>query len=156
MKIELKSIKVLERASEETTCFEAVLYVDGKKEGVVSNEGRGGETRFPSYELRKRIDEYAKTLPPITVFGHPLAQTADIVIDIIVADSATAKDVKRRLKNRVLFVRDGKLMETGALAPAQMAEAIKQVAAKPNTRVLNGQPFEEVLAAVKADAAVPR
>ena len=40
--ITLKSVKILEHASEETTCYEAVVYVDGKKAGVVSNAGKGG------------------------------------------------------------------------------------------------------------------
>ena len=42
MKLELKNIKHAEFASEETNCFEATLYVDGKRFALVSNEGRGG------------------------------------------------------------------------------------------------------------------
>lgn len=40
--ITLKSVKILEHASEETTCYEAIIYVDNKKAGVVSNDGKGG------------------------------------------------------------------------------------------------------------------
>ena len=40
--ISLKSIKTDHHASEETTCYEAVVYVDGKKAGVISNDGNGG------------------------------------------------------------------------------------------------------------------
>ena len=40
--ISLKSVKILEHASEETTCYEAIVYVDNKKAGVVSNDGKGG------------------------------------------------------------------------------------------------------------------
>lgn len=44
MSISLKSIKILEHASEETTCFEAAVYVDNKKAGYASNDGHGGMT----------------------------------------------------------------------------------------------------------------
>lgn len=40
--ISIKSVKILEHASEETTCYEAIVYVDNKKAGVVSNDGKGG------------------------------------------------------------------------------------------------------------------
>lgn len=40
--ISLKSIKTDHRASQETICYSAVVYVDNKKAGVVSNDGRGG------------------------------------------------------------------------------------------------------------------
>lgn len=38
----LKNLKVCEWASEETTCFTATMYVDGKRVGEVSNDGHGG------------------------------------------------------------------------------------------------------------------
>ena len=41
MKITLKNVKHYESMSEETDCFEASLYVDGKKVGRVSNRGTG-------------------------------------------------------------------------------------------------------------------
>ena len=42
MRIELKNVKHVESMSEETECFTANLYVDGKKIGAVSNRGHGG------------------------------------------------------------------------------------------------------------------
>ncbi|PYF74634.1 hypothetical protein [Pedobacter nutrimenti] len=44
MKIELKNIKYFDALSEETTLFNANLYIDGKKAGIVKNDGRGGST----------------------------------------------------------------------------------------------------------------
>ena len=46
VKIELKSIKHSEFASDETHCYEANLYVDGVRWGVVSNHGHGGPDDF--------------------------------------------------------------------------------------------------------------
>lgn len=40
--ITLKSIKVHNDMSEETACFSATVYVNGKKVGTAKNDGRGG------------------------------------------------------------------------------------------------------------------
>jgi len=45
MKLELKNIKHANWASEETQCYDAVLYVNGEPFLMVSNEGRGGADR---------------------------------------------------------------------------------------------------------------
>ena len=42
MKIELKNIKHSEFASQETHCYEATLYIDGKRVAIVGNDGHGG------------------------------------------------------------------------------------------------------------------
>ena len=42
MKLELKKIKYCKWMSEETHCYNAVVYVDGKAMISVSNEGHGG------------------------------------------------------------------------------------------------------------------
>ena len=42
MKLELKNIKHTEWASQETHCFQASLYVDGKAVAIIGNDGQGG------------------------------------------------------------------------------------------------------------------
>lgn len=42
MKVELKSVKTCKWASDETECFNAVIYVDGQRAGTVENDGHGG------------------------------------------------------------------------------------------------------------------
>lgn len=41
--LELKNVKVHPDMSEETTCYSATIYVDGKKVGFAKNNGHGGE-----------------------------------------------------------------------------------------------------------------
>ncbi len=50
MKIEVKSIKVAQWASEETTCYNATVYIDGKRAIAASNEGHGGCDMFHFFE----------------------------------------------------------------------------------------------------------
>ena len=42
MKLELKNIKYFASGSQETPCYTATVYVDGKKAIYVSNNGHGG------------------------------------------------------------------------------------------------------------------
>lgn len=43
MKLQLKKVKIYDELSEETICFTAELYADGKKVATVKNDGRGGK-----------------------------------------------------------------------------------------------------------------
>jgi hypothetical protein len=68
MKIELKKISFNERMSEETNCFVADLYINGKKVGYVKNDGRGGCTDYygdspENNQLIREAEAYYKTLP---------------------------------------------------------------------------------------------
>lgn len=67
MKIELKSIKVNLSFSEETTQFNADIFVNGVKAGYAKNDGRGGCTDYHPYENKRDLlneaDAYLKTLP---------------------------------------------------------------------------------------------
>jgi len=61
----IKNVKTAEFASEETVCFEATLYVDGKSVGGVSNRGHGGPN---SYSMNN--DEYKKHNESIQTWAH--------------------------------------------------------------------------------------
>jgi hypothetical protein len=54
MNLQLKNIKVNLAFSEETTCFMADIFVNGKKAGYCKNDGRGGSTWYGSYDVRGR------------------------------------------------------------------------------------------------------
>lgn len=75
MKIELKNIKHSEWASEETNCFQANIYLNGKQVGYCSNDGKGGCTsynRIPNvdYKVIEAMEEYCNALPPIEYDSH--------------------------------------------------------------------------------------
>jgi hypothetical protein len=107
MKIEIRNVKVAMFASEETHCFEATIYIDGVKATRVSNEGHGGPNRYDDYKVERRIDEWAKTLPPLSMaeFGidEPLAQSAETIIGDLVNKHLEHKQLARLCKTKVLF-----------------------------------------------------
>jgi len=75
MKIELKRIQFSERMSEETNCFVADLYINGKKVGECKNDGQGGCTDYygnspESNQLIRKAEEYFKSLPKVKAEGY--------------------------------------------------------------------------------------
>lgn len=110
MKIELKNVKHASFASRETTCFEASIYIDGKKAGSVRNDGRGSEDEIFPYELRNRIDTYAAILPMrdvSAIFGdvipHLIPESAGSLIGALMDDWMEQRDLKRMCSKKVLF-----------------------------------------------------
>ena len=80
MNLEMKSIKHFASGSEETYCYTAVVYLDGKPFAHVSNDGHGGSDRVHHHENSpfitklteggvswgkkfQEIDEYFASLP---------------------------------------------------------------------------------------------
>ena len=61
-KIEMKNISYYKRGSEETPCYNATVYINGKKAVEVSNDGHGGCDRqwtYPESEFNLReIDKW--------------------------------------------------------------------------------------------------
>jgi len=148
MKIELKNIKEVKALSEETPCFTATVYIDGKKAGEVSNHGTGGCNNYHPRALYTRITEYADTLPTYSAFGMDgLKVDADTLIFRAMDVAQTGKALARILKNRVLFIKaDGKLYQTRKITTNDVARLC--AAGVPNAvKVLNTMPIDEAVAA---------
>jgi len=105
MKIELKKISFNERMSEETNCFVADLYINGKNVGECKNDGRGGCTYYHGITKADNvlIDEaeaYCKTLPNVKSsfddFEYP--QNLENVIDELLEAHLKAKAMKKIAK----------------------------------------------------------
>lgn len=73
MRVELKNVKFYERLSEETNCFTATVYIDGKKAGECENRGTGGSTNvhFLDHVLRDAFHAYARSLPDVLCKARP-------------------------------------------------------------------------------------
>jgi hypothetical protein len=103
MKIELKNLRVNTMFSEETICFKADVFVDGKKVAYAENEGRGGCTSYHPYpnqhELVKQVENYCKSLPKqIIDFGgeeREFNQSLESVIDDLVNTKEKEKEQKK-------------------------------------------------------------
>lgn len=117
MEIELKNIRVYEGMSEETQCYQASLYVDGKKIGDVSNRGHGGCDEFHGdWDKRNAADRWLKENKPRVPFGAGMdgdfAHDLEWECNQQVTDFLINRDMKRALKRKCLFRKaDGKIYE---------------------------------------------
>jgi len=113
MKIELKRISFYERMSEETNCFAADLFINGKKVGYAKNEGHGGCTDYhgdskENNQLIREAEAYFKTLPKVKAkdFDFEYQPSLEDAIDQQIEDYLKAKEVKKMQKhmvNAILF-----------------------------------------------------
>ena len=153
MKIELKNVKYSEFASHETSCFEASVYIDGKRIGTASNDGQGGSNNYDSRELVEALTAYANTLPTRTwtLNGEAVEVPPDmdtVIHDLLMAH-LYARDLKRDMAKRILFVdRDGVMKQTRAMTKPELESMLRS----PNlgqrfqsNRILNLMPFDLAL-----------
>jgi hypothetical protein len=115
VKIELRKVSFSERNSEETNCFAADIYINGKRAGECSNDGHGGSTsyRIQPESLEREFEAYCKGLPPTPADGDfpELPMSADFYLDILVVKWLENKDLEkldRQTKTHTIFRNNGK------------------------------------------------
>lgn len=117
MNIELKAIKVLMSASEETFCYTATIYLDKKAIATVRNSGKGDSDLIDclpgkSAQLAALHEHFAK-LPPTTetmgTYTFDLQPSLEVWCGTQVANEVARKDMKKCLTRHALFVENGKL-----------------------------------------------
>jgi hypothetical protein len=104
MKIELKGIKHFAELSQETHCYAASLYIDGKKVGRVSNAGHGGADDFDGdWRVYEEIDAWVAANMEGTKWDDKvLPANLEGLCCELVNDHLAEKELKKLLKDRVL------------------------------------------------------
>jgi|TARA_R110002020_G_scaffold259544_1_gene473484 hypothetical protein len=101
IKVELKAIKFHQDMSEETNCFSANIYLNGKKIGSVKNQGHGGCNFYeiPDRESEKILDDWADSQELTYELGgethEVVTEKLDWVIDELFDKAMEIKDLKR-------------------------------------------------------------
>lgn len=117
MKIELKNVKINESFSEETTMFQANIFVDGVKVAYARNEGRGGNTHYNAYDpskrdLLKKAEEFCLALPPHKypashgMRAFEVKMNLEQFIDNLLEEELRKKDQKKlekKMVNRIIW-----------------------------------------------------
>tara|TARA_R110002020_G_scaffold845_9_gene4163 strand:- start:850 stop:1380 length:531 start_codon:yes stop_codon:yes gene_type:complete len=164
-RLEVKNVKHSDFASHETLCFECSVYFDGIKVATAENDGRGGETfvSFTDRETEKKVRAWEKEQPKIVseyksnkdddeFFSYPFS--LESAIDPLVGDFLTERDLKRKLKTKLLITDDTcdsgqfytwTLKKFGQLSIKDIANAVLSRNKFENPVVLNMLPFEEAL-----------
>lgn len=160
-KIALKNVKYMASLSEETYCFTATLYVDGKKAGTAENRGNGGETSiyWTDKELGKQAEAWAEKQPDITCDDLPDPHDSSKPfsysfclpshIDELMTDWLIESDLKKALAGRILYTKkDGQIYQTKKLSKTRLAQYLAmgdiglQLGAE---NILNKMPIGEAL-----------
>lgn len=117
MKIELRNIRTNSALSDETTCYSATLYIDGKRAGEVMNHGHGGcdEQRLEKgYDIRAINEWLAKNEAPMSMAKYKME---DVPCDLelycgrVVASHQEMKRFRRLCRSNVVVV-DGDAIRT--------------------------------------------
>lgn len=151
MNITLKSIKHNEVLSEETHCFSATVYLNGKKVFGIKNAGHGGEDEiFDVAGGASDIDDMYHTINKH--LGKEKCQapyeTMDNCLEFVVADLVntwlTDKEIKKVLRKIVYM--DGNQMRTVSKKPTEenFVRCKKQSWWNNTNVILNTMPIEEV------------
>lgn len=106
-RVELRGVKYAAFASQETHCFTATIYIDGKKAGSVENEGHGGPNSYHPHTVETQLDAIAATQPDCE-FGEgeskwSIKQDADILVGDLMNAYLEQRDLKRHCAKKTLF-----------------------------------------------------
>ena len=160
MKLEMKNVKFAEFASEETNCYSADIFVNGKKAIHVSNNGHGGcDYQTPikpfSHTVVEEVNEWCKNNLP-KWGGKEYEFDADL--ESWCGDKLNlhliSKKLKRLLKKKVLFVnpKDNAIYEMGWKKTKILTPKHFEYFKNNNSdvkEILNLMPFENALALYK-------
>jgi hypothetical protein len=143
--VTLKNIRQAAFASRGTLCFEASVYIDGKRAGEVSNDGNGGCNRYRPFSLEGQLEAIARTVP-----GIDAVEPADELVLEYLTRHDTEKRLRRDLPVRMIYLTpDGRLMQTNKASPAQVDAWVAEAAQPKNAArigtVLNTLPIAEAV-----------
>ena len=156
MKLELKKIKYCKWMSEETHCYSAVVYVDGKAMIDVSNEGHGGGNSewaikpFTQQDVDKVNAWCEKNLPKWKGFDNKMFPTdlemwCGEEMNKYLTDKYLKKDFKKDIKSKILFVENKELRQITFKKCKALTDAhFKYFKSKhPNISALNFMPQDK-------------
>lgn len=113
MRFELKNVKINKALSDETTCFSADLWADGKKVAGVVNRGHGGCHQFywtqDGLDIENALNVLISEQPPVVYPASDWAEEfsvayeLDHLIDDLLDAHEKAKKLKAWCKKETLF-----------------------------------------------------
>jgi len=125
--LELKNISHYARGSEETPCYNATVFINGKRTIEVSNDGRGGMDRQHQYSNEqgtvRQVNEWCiKTFGTREIDYTSDGEKASFTVDQDLEDFChkklyewlDAKELKKDLNKKFLFLEDKKSKELRA------------------------------------------
>lgn len=160
-RIALKKIKHSEFASQETNCYQAQVHFDGKHVADVENDGHGGcdnqHKVTGAHREHDAMQDYICEFEPLTdTGGGNYCYTCPVDLEMICGDLLTdwleLKHIKKLMRKKMLFIKDGKLHATKNARSAAQRDAWAIQAQDQGYQVLNTKTDEEALQLFQAHA----
>ena len=159
MKLELKKIKYCKWMSEETHCYDAVVYVDGKATIEVSNDGHGGaDTQwaikpFTDQDIEKVETWCKKNLPKWYSSFDKSQNDKDLEywcwdeINKYLDKKHYQKNLNRYLKKSILYIKDNVIKQISfkGVSKIEKRHIDRVLKENPNLDLLNLMPKEKAL-----------
>lgn len=156
MNIELRNIRHAVSMSQETPCYSATVFVDGKPAVDVGNSGRGGadqqRLRPGTTVSIADLDAFiAREMPAIDMSKHgmePIPCNLELWCHRQVDEVGHRAAFQRHLRAKIVYVQDGALREFGFKRVRKLEQRhFDHVQQKyPEIAPLNLLPFEEAWA----------
>lgn len=147
MKIELKNIHHLESKSQETNCYTASLYVNGKKIGMVSNDGHGGPDMFQG-DI-SAYNEANKWVENNILSDDGTEMDIELLCADLLDNWLSRKSLRAALRSKVLILKpgDANIYEFSFKKVRKVEDRHIDIVKNeyPDAKVLNTLPFEEAL-----------
>lgn len=159
--LEMKAIKLAQWKSQETYCYDATVYLDGKPFAMVGNDGHGGcdyQHEHPKFKgefyptLKKLDEEFAKL--PYTDVGkyknvpEGFKQTFDRWCNEQVGLYELDKEIKRTLKNNIVaqIIEENEEKVVQWKIQKGYEQRLRDMIMKkhPDAKIVNDMPMEKV------------
>jgi len=153
----LKNLKVAKNLTRETLAYTADVYWEGRRLGMIENDGHGGMSHLRAYDAKREDLQAATTFAQSQQYdlgpeyGGPKNYShLEDFIDDVAGKEGDRQDAKRwlsrALKAKVVFIA-GKSVYTLKAIWTGREEAIRSALAKNHGDVviLNALPFEEAV-----------
>jgi len=123
MNITLKNVQVYPRMSEETTAFNATIYLDGKKVGEVKNQGHGGCNfyHWTDPAKGKEINNWANAQELEFKF-----EQLDQIIDKLLFKAEDEKWIAKQTKKQTIFLLVGDKADSWRTVKAPYTDKVKE------------------------------
>lgn len=149
MRIELKNVQINHTLSEETFCYTATIYVDGKRAFEASNHGHGGPDSYQPVRgytgpSEQEIDAWLKAnRAPDTTYGITIDHSFEIEVGELLNAHVAAAERRRVTKafdkilaKQIAALRDGKLVTWKAPPTPDLIAKVRT--SHPTVEILNG------------------
>ena len=164
MKLELKSIKHAQWKSEETHCYNANLYVDGKPFAIVGNHGQGGadsEDQDPRFkgnwsEKLREVEQYCREAYKFKGYKDVwINGSMEHACHVLMEDHLERKHYRPFLK-QICGITDGKMWSYGKSDTVKPTKENMDRIRENGEVFLNELPEDEAIAKIKATAYVQK